>query len=42
MQFSIDYDEMVRYCEDSQKWAFIDEELGQRGVSIIFLLFNVI
>uniref|UniRef100_A0A7M5WY72 Mitoguardin n=2 Tax=Clytia hemisphaerica TaxID=252671 RepID=A0A7M5WY72_9CNID len=32
MQFGIDYDEMVRYCEDSQNWAFIDEELGQRGV----------
>lgn len=32
MQFSIDYDEMVRYCEDSQNWGFIDEELSRRGV----------
>ena len=33
MQFLIDYDEMVRYCEDAQNWGFIDEELSQRGVS---------
>jgi len=32
MQFLIDYDEMVRYCEDAQNWGFIDEELSRRGV----------
>ena len=32
MQFGVDYDEMVRFCEETANWAFIDEELGRRGV----------
>lgn len=32
MQFSVDYDEMVRFCEETANWEFIDEELERRGV----------
>jgi len=38
LQFGIDYDEMIRYCEDMSNWGFIDEELSRRGVNDFFFL----
>jgi len=38
LQFGIDYDEMIRYCEDMSNWGFIDEELSRRGVNDSFFL----
>jgi len=31
-QFAIDFDKMIEYCENTDNWSAIDEELSNRGV----------